>query len=76
MNKKLMSKKRLVSILNEYPPSAEPAEMPKKQYSEPKAKKVFDRAELEAALADLLYNAGGRAPGYRRQLNQILDRYL
>lgn len=77
MAKKNFNKHRLTEILSEYPPVAEPAEMPKKVYSEPKPEtKIIDRAKLEGDLADLLYSAGGQASGYRRQLNKILDQYL
>jgi uncharacterized protein (DUF4415 family) len=59
---------------------AQAAEMPKKKYAEPAeiklAKKVIDRKKLESDLYELLYAAGGQAPGYRRQLNKILDQYL
>jgi uncharacterized protein (DUF4415 family) len=58
---------------------AQAAEMPKKQYANPVAKapeKKIDRAKMEADLNDLLFSAGGQAPGYRRQLNKILDQYL
>lgn len=74
MAKKNFNKHRLTEILSEY---AEPAEMPKKVYNEPKPEtKIIDRAKLEGDLADLLYSAGGQASGYRRQLNKILDQYL
>jgi uncharacterized protein (DUF4415 family) len=61
-----------------------PAEMPKKQYSMPvqqpvveiEPNKKVNRIKLEADLNDLLFSAGGQAPGYRRQLNKILDQYL
>jgi uncharacterized protein (DUF4415 family) len=58
---------------------AQAAEMPKKKYSEPVANvaaKTINRSKLESDLNDLLFSAGGQAPGYRRQLNKILDQYL
>jgi hypothetical protein len=62
-----------------------PAEMPKKKYSMPASQpeveiaqpaKAIDRTKLESDLYELVYAAGGQAPGYRRQLNKILDQYL
>lgn len=68
---KIMSETHLRNILN-----TAPAEMPKKEYSEPKPKKKeIDRVKLESDLYELVYSAGGRAPGYRRQLNKILDEH-
>jgi uncharacterized protein (DUF4415 family) len=58
---------------------AQAAEMPKKKYADPVTQvqdKKVDRAKMEADLNDLLFSAGGQAPGYRRQLNKILDQYL
>lgn len=66
----------MTEIVNQHPI---PAEMPKQEYIppvKPQAKPAIDRAKLESDLAELLWSAGGQAPGYRRQLNKILDQYL
>lgn len=74
MARKQLNKQRLTEIVRTT--MNEPAEMPKKEYADPKPEKKVDRVKLEADLADLLYSAGGQAPGYRRQLNKILDQHL
>jgi hypothetical protein len=67
----------------------EAAPKPKKKYGDPLMdvdklkeylpkddKSTVNRAKLESDLNELLFQAGGRAPGYRRQLVKILDQYL
>ena len=75
--KTMISKERLVELAQESLASP-PAEMPKKKYAEPSAPpaKVINRTKLESDLYELIYAAGGQAPGYRRQLNKILDEHL
>lgn len=81
--KHMISKERMVELAKESL-AAPPAEMPKKKYSMPAdmpsvdvppAKKI-DRNKLESDLYELIYAAGGQAPGYRRMLNKILDEHL
>jgi hypothetical protein len=76
MSENLITKERIKELAKES--LAQPAEMPKKRYSEPKVEpaKVIDRNKLEGDLYELIYAAGGQAPGYRRQLNKILDEHL
>jgi uncharacterized protein (DUF4415 family) len=78
MSDNLITKERIKELAKESLEQA--AEMPKKKYAEPAeiklAKKVINRTKLESDLYELLYAAGGQAPGYRRQLNKILDEHL
>jgi uncharacterized protein (DUF4415 family) len=82
MSETQITKERIKELAKES--LAQAAEMPKKKYSMPAQQPVVDiepnkkvnRIKLEADLNDLLFSAGGQAPGYRRQLNKILDQYL
>ena len=82
--KTMISKERLVELAQESLASP-PAEMPKKKYSMPasqpqveitQSQKAINRTTLESDLYELVFAAGGQAPGYRRQLNKILDEHL
>lgn len=75
--KNLINKNDLIKYAKESLAEPTVAEMPKKEYAEPvKKKPAVDRQRLEADLYELVYAAGGQAPGYRRQLNKILDEHL
>ena len=71
----IMSEEQLKSYLPKTE-DAKPAAVAKQVYEEPKPVKTMNVEGMTSELRQLLNDAGGRAPGYQRRLDQILSKYL
>lgn len=75
----IMSEEQLKSYLPKteaLKAEAKPAAVAKQVYEEPKPVKTMNVEGMTSELRQLLNDAGGRAPGYQRRLDQILSKYL